>query len=140
MDEALKRYYGIVVRTRIIQSNRTAVRNNLTATSRRSYRRKNNSWTANEYFDGYLDALQINMTNPCESAPHADMDEAYSIKIDTPDYPRAGFLAASTIWGILRGLETFTHLIYPTADFSSVSYIHVFSASKMLNFSTKELY
>lgn len=115
MEEALKRYYGIIVRTRIIQSRNDS----------RLLSRQVKPWTANEYFDGYLDTLQINMTNPCETAPHADMDEAYSIKIDTPDYPREGVLSATTIWGILRGLETFTHLIYPTVDFSSVSLIRL---------------
>jgi len=34
------------------------------------------------------------------------------IFIDQPNYEKKGLISAKTIWGLLRGLESFTHLIY----------------------------
>jgi hexosaminidase len=43
--------------------------------------------------------------------PELDMDEMYSLRIDTQDFPKQAFLFANTIWGALRGLETFSQLV-----------------------------
>jgi len=55
-----------------------------------------------------LTRLVINLKNPCEKYPSQDMDESYSILISGG----TGSLAAASIWGVLRGLETFSQLVY----------------------------
>ena len=42
------------------------------------------------------------------------------IKIDTPDLYGQGLITASSNWGILRGLETFSQLLVPTEDLTGV--------------------
>ncbi|XP_068240114.1 beta-hexosaminidase subunit alpha-like [Palaemon carinicauda] len=68
-------------------------------------------WRKDEAFSGYLDTVSINLMQPCEEYPHHDMDEQYEIKIDSPDQPGEGVILAQSIWGILRGLESFSQLL-----------------------------
>lgn len=52
----------------------------------------------------------------CEATPHMSMDETYTISVEPPGGSiKATGLAvikANTTWGILRGLETFSQLIF----------------------------
>lgn len=64
---------------------------------------------------GKMEVLNVQMTNPCENYPSLNMDEKYEIKINNS----SGLLLASSIWGILRGLETFSQLIYLETDGST---------------------
>jgi hypothetical protein len=41
---------------------------------------------------------------------------ADELKIDTTENPLGGKLVSQTIWGILRGLETFVQLMAPSED------------------------
>ncbi|KAL0278259.1 UNVERIFIED_CONTAM: hypothetical protein PYX00_000125 [Menopon gallinae] len=68
----------------------------------------------NNKFVGYLDTLKVNLLSKCEDLPYFNMDEKYELKINTPDMPKDALLTSASIWGILRGLETFSQLIYLT--------------------------
>ncbi|GAB6029724.1 hypothetical protein CHUAL_005444 [Chamberlinius hualienensis] len=61
---------------------------------------------------GELQSLQVQLTAECEQWPYLNMDEQYQLKIDTEDYPLEAKLIAVSPWGVLRGLETFSQLIY----------------------------
>ncbi|XP_059486951.1 uncharacterized protein LOC132203301 [Neocloeon triangulifer] len=116
LDDALLRYYRYLVLEREA------------AWTARAYDRiKSNKIMTGEdpidpraTFRGNLDALDIELANPCEVLPYQGMDESYELKIDTPDLPFAGRLISQTIWGILRGLETFVQLAAPSQDGSAL--------------------
>ena len=55
-----------------------------------------------------LQSLDITLNGPCEELPHFGMDESYKLSVDTT----AASLTARAVWGILRGMETFSQLIW----------------------------
>ncbi|XP_015931084.1 beta-hexosaminidase subunit alpha [Parasteatoda tepidariorum] len=61
---------------------------------------------------GDLPYLTIKIAGSCEKYPYENMDEQYMIEINTRDYLGAGILYSTTVWGALRGLETFSQLVY----------------------------
>ena len=66
-------------------------------------------------YRGILGRVDIVMNNPrgCEERyPSLDMDESYEIKIDTLDKPHVAQIISYSVWGVLRGLETFSQLVY----------------------------
>ncbi|KAJ3648007.1 hypothetical protein Zmor_019844 [Zophobas morio] len=67
-------------------------------------------------FLGYLTSFEIDLTGPCsdEELPSLEMIEEYELTLSSSTRK----LSSSTIWGILRGLETFSQLIYLTEDHS----------------------
>jgi len=46
----------------------------------------------------------------CEPYPHEEMNEKYSLTVGYKN--NGGLLFANTVWGILRGLESFSQLVY----------------------------
>ncbi|KAL5244270.1 hypothetical protein ACI65C_011680 [Semiaphis heraclei] len=76
---------------------------------------KQHNSLSTKFIVGKLDVLNVKMTNPCENYPSLNMDEKYEIKIKNS----SGLLSASSIWGILRGLETFSQLVYLETDGST---------------------
>ncbi|XP_065335395.1 beta-hexosaminidase subunit beta-like [Cloeon dipterum] len=116
LDDALLRYYRYLVLEREA------------AWSDRAYERmKSNkiptgfdSINSKATFRGNLDVLDVELTSPCENLPYQGMDESYELKIDTPDLPMAGRLISQSIWGILRGLESFVQLAAPSQDGSAL--------------------
>ncbi|RWS29590.1 beta-hexosaminidase subunit alpha-like protein, partial [Leptotrombidium deliense] len=69
-------------------------------------------YNRNVNYLGELMNLTIEVRHKCESMPHADMDEMYTLRLNSPDFPDQAFLFANNVWGALRGLETFSQLIY----------------------------
>ncbi|GAB6024836.1 hypothetical protein CHUAL_009954 [Chamberlinius hualienensis] len=63
-------------------------------------------------YHGVLAELQLSLTGNCEILPHPEMDESYTLKVDTEDALRSAQLNSNSTWGILKGLETFSQLIY----------------------------
>ncbi|XP_053617094.1 beta-hexosaminidase subunit beta-like [Plodia interpunctella] len=59
--------------------------------------------------------LEIELTSPCENRPYMGMDESYELTVNQTSY-----LKANSIWGILKGLESFSHLFYLTDDYTEV--------------------
>ncbi|CAF0787394.1 unnamed protein product [Adineta steineri] len=55
-----------------------------------------------------LKRLNVHIAQPCEQYPSLESDESYSLTIDSD----SGMLESVTIWGALRGLETFSQIIY----------------------------
>jgi len=79
-----------------------------------------------QMYKGFLDVVEIVMNNKagCEKYPHMDMDEHYEVKINSPDEPGRARIIAFSIWGILRGMETFSQLVYASMEFGdTVQYI-----------------
>ncbi|CAH1636777.1 unnamed protein product [Spodoptera littoralis] len=69
----------------------------------------------NPDYKGTLEELQINLTRPCEAYPHMDMDEKYSLNVSA-----VSSLTSDSIWGILRGMETFAQLFYLSNGYKDV--------------------
>ena len=46
-----------------------------------------------------------------------------SIKIDTKDLPLKATIVSQSVWGILRGLETFSQLVYSSSSTGNAVYI-----------------
>lgn len=65
---------------------------------------------------GQLDRLEVVLTGSCEKWPQLDMDEQYTLEIDSEEMPQKAQLVATTPWGVLRGLETFSQLVYYEKD------------------------
>ena len=57
---------------------------------------------------GSLSMLNVNLKQACEKYPSLKMDEAYDMSVTS----NGGELASNSIWGILRGLETFSQIVY----------------------------
>jgi len=75
-------------------------------------------------YKGTLEVVQIKMKNKhgCEKYPYMDMDESYSINVDTST--RKALIQADTVWGSLRGLESFSQLVFSSMEFGkSVKYL-----------------
>ncbi|EPB67505.1 glycosyl hydrolase family 20, domain 2 [Ancylostoma ceylanicum] len=61
-----------------------------------------------------LTTLSISVTKGCDTTyPQLEMDESYTLLVDKGK--GIATLAASEVWGALRGLETFSQLIYQPA-------------------------
>ncbi|CAB3368037.1 Hypothetical predicted protein [Cloeon dipterum] len=72
--------------------------------------------SSNSSYRGRIDSLEVELMARCEDTPYFGMDEHYELRVDSPDVPLGAKLVAHSIWGILRGLETFVQLAAPSAD------------------------
>ncbi|VVC99098.1 unnamed protein product [Leptidea sinapis] len=74
-------------------------------------RRKKKSAHRSSSYQGRLAGLDVELTAPCEEYPHFEMDESYNLNVSA-----TSVLRSSSIWGAIRGLETFAQLFYLTDD------------------------
>ncbi|XP_011311926.1 beta-hexosaminidase subunit alpha [Fopius arisanus] len=95
LEAAKSRYMSI-----IISESHYAYQN-----SRKSEKR--NSIRENPTFKGELETLDIRVDGACEVLPYLHMNESYSLTITG----KTADLIAPSVWGALRGLETFTQLL-----------------------------
>ncbi|XP_033321138.2 beta-hexosaminidase subunit beta [Megalopta genalis] len=67
---------------------------------------------------GTLTALDIRLAEACEKDgnhwPHLYMKESYTLSIS--ESSTVANLAADSVWGVLRGLDTFSQLLFPAND------------------------
>nr|XP_026690051.1 beta-hexosaminidase subunit alpha [Ciona intestinalis] len=56
-----------------------------------------------------LTGLEVNLMAPCEDYPSLDMDESYALDINSM---AVATLTAKSVWGILRGMESFSQLLW----------------------------
>ncbi|KAG7200294.1 hypothetical protein KM043_017759 [Ampulex compressa] len=74
------------------------------------------------FFKGTLKALDIHLTQPCgengDHWPHLHMKESYNLSVNN-SWDVAS-LEAESVWGILRGLETFSQILIPSGEGSSL--------------------
>ncbi|CAF2329153.1 unnamed protein product [Rotaria sp. Silwood2] len=56
-----------------------------------------------------LKRLNVHIQEPCEQYPTLESDESYTLTINSDN----GVLESVSIWGAIRGLETFSHIVYP---------------------------
>ncbi|KAK2576822.1 hypothetical protein KPH14_005456 [Odynerus spinipes] len=105
IDEAIERYKGI------IQTDARIARYAGEGQPRKSVR-------DDAFFKGTLTGLDIRLTNPCghtgEYWPHLYMNESYTLEINETSV--TGNLSADSVWGVLRGLETFSQILVPSGD------------------------
>ncbi len=59
-----------------------------------------------------LKEMVIKVSGECEDFPYLEMDERYEMIIDTD----SASLMAASVWGILRGFETFSQLVWQSSD------------------------
>lgn len=62
-----------------------------------------------------MQKLHVTLTSECEEYPHLGMEEAYYLEVGI-----VSSLSSTSIWGIIRGLETFSQLFFVTPDDSEV--------------------
>ncbi|CAK1553097.1 unnamed protein product [Leptosia nina] len=74
-------------------------------------KRRNGAHRHDENYEGAVEELQIDLTAPCEDYPHFEMNEEYKLNVST-----ISALSSPSIWGIVRGLETFSQLFYLSDD------------------------
>ncbi|XP_058447014.1 beta-hexosaminidase subunit beta-like [Malaya genurostris] len=60
--------------------------------------------------------MKIDLKAPCESLPHLGMDESYEIYINDDQ----ASIESHSIWGILRGLESFSQMVVLSDDGSAL--------------------
>ncbi|XP_074649889.1 beta-hexosaminidase subunit beta-like [Tubulanus polymorphus] len=59
---------------------------------------------------GNLGSLSVHLSSPCERYPSLEMKESYNLIIS--ETAGKSVLSSDSVWGILRGLETFSQLTY----------------------------
>ncbi|KAK8772390.1 hypothetical protein V5799_024365 [Amblyomma americanum] len=71
---------------------------------------------------GSISSLLVHLRGPCEHTPQHGMDEAYTLQLTAASQPS---LSANSVWGLLRGLETFSQVVYPY-DGRQVAFLTLF--------------
>eukprot|EP00095_Tigriopus_kingsejongensis_P004123 maker-scaffold122_size333723-snap-gene-2.35 protein:Tk04123 transcript:maker-scaffold122_size333723-snap-gene-2.35-mRNA-1 annotation:"beta-hexosaminidase subunit alpha-like" len=66
----------------------------------------------------------------CETFPHMGMNETYEIVLN-PDAPEEKFVIATSVWGLLRGLESLSQMVYISQD---DKYNYQINATRVIDF------
>ncbi|XP_068215388.1 beta-hexosaminidase subunit beta-like isoform X2 [Palaemon carinicauda] len=71
------------------------------------------NWRNNDISADPLTGLDIVLTKECEKYPYLGMNEEYDIRVSSSNNVGTATLNSTSIWGILRGLETFSQILIP---------------------------
>jgi len=104
LENALVRYKQIIA----IQLRRVRTRMPITPFD--------NKWRNVPEYVGHLDSLKVDLKKTCEKMPYLGMDESYELSISDSD----ATLQSYSVWGVLRGLESFSQLLYVAPDSRSL--------------------
>ncbi|XP_026320676.1 beta-hexosaminidase subunit alpha-like [Hyposmocoma kahamanoa] len=66
-------------------------------------------------YQGIIQGLKINLTQPCDEYPNFGMNENYTLSVS-----KTAILYSDSLWGIVRGMETFSQLFYLSTNFEEV--------------------
>ena len=67
--------------------------------------------TADCYTDGILKEIYIKVESAVDDLPTLAMNESYTLAVGTEGNGENVVLTAPTVWGVLRGLESFSQLV-----------------------------
>lgn len=120
LDHAITRYMRVLQQESYSRPRSAPRASAASAASAAPGRRQ--SWRSDPYFRGHLTSLRIELPGPCEPWPYPHMDEWYELLIDDKNREQSPLarLYVNTVWGALRGLETFVQLLSPSGDGSSL--------------------
>ncbi|XP_034237553.1 beta-hexosaminidase subunit alpha-like, partial [Thrips palmi] len=110
LEPATTRYLRVVQAEAAVAAPRPS-RAHRTRAERNSWAR---AWRTDPLFRGYLRSLQVEVED-CEDWPWPGMDESYQLVVDD-SAPGASKIKARSVWGALRGLESFVQLLSPSDD------------------------
>ncbi|XP_075212922.1 beta-hexosaminidase subunit alpha-like [Lycorma delicatula] len=109
LNEAVRRYSAVIAKTV----------NALNSNSR--YWQYESCYSGNNKSeDSVLDSLEVHFSGRCQDTPYDEMIERYRLEVNSPPVSKKAILTSRTVWGILRGLETFSQLIVPSDDGVSI--------------------
>jgi hexosaminidase len=103
LDDAFTRYWTIIATSSSLEQRRQ-----LSEVERQPQQK---FWEADDNFVGYMDSLNVELIGECANEavlPDLGDNENYTLTISS----EGSTLSAATIWGVLRGLETFSQLVY----------------------------
>lgn len=106
LEKAIKRYL------RIISSTKDRRKHNRSKSRHGTSHINTMSWQTDALYEGNLDLVKIRLMNACEQYPSLQMDESYSLSLND----QIGIIESKSIWGILRGLESFSQMLVLTED------------------------
>ncbi|XP_072942396.1 beta-hexosaminidase subunit beta-like [Epargyreus clarus] len=110
LSNAIERYSYIVTHKNGVHSRNRRIR------SRKNHRIVvNGTVQQDDRYKGVLAELQVELKAPCEEYPSFGMDEQYHLKVS-----KKSRLESDSIWGIIRGLETFAQLFYLSEDYNEI--------------------
>jgi hexosaminidase len=107
LDDAFTRYWTIIATSSSLEQ-----QEQLSEVGRQP---QTKFWEVDDNFVGYLESLNVELTGECANEavrPDLGDDESYILTISS----EGSTLSAATIWGVLRGLETFSQLIHLEED------------------------
>ncbi|XP_063700127.1 beta-hexosaminidase subunit beta-like [Culicoides brevitarsis] len=109
LDLAFERYTQILVQ--ILNNGRR---------NRRSQPRRRSKVRLDPLFSGNLVEFNVKLTTECEDKPYQGMDESYVLTVTNG----SASLDAKSVWGVLRGLESFSQLTVYSGEGTSLRVNH----------------
>ena len=123
LSSAFNRYYKIIFRPQEYEINEGR-------SNRVKPFVKSQKSASNRTHLGVLKRVVINIKNPCENYPSLDSDESYTLQV-AGDFAS---IESKSLWGTLRGLETFSQLVIENSDgtVSDISFfLYMFNSRKL---------
>ncbi|XP_072385897.1 beta-hexosaminidase subunit alpha-like [Diabrotica undecimpunctata] len=100
IKDAIVNYEYLITKGGVSDSNKIKVHKN----------KLEKTWLQDSAYLGVFDKLEVRLDTPCDGNeyPSENMMEAYTIRVSEHEK----LINSSSIWGILRGLESFSQMVY----------------------------